>query len=179
MMEKRSTARRANGYVATVLVVFFMCAHILLGSLSLVTPIDNRFAWVVWIGSAVILVHICLSIATTREKLSNTDKPANPSKKRKIALRWITGILVAVAAGMHIVSVELYGESAIQASPLGWASVLALIVILTVHITLNIKSLIRDVGGSKELKERLRTPLRIAICLLAAAFFIIVVIFTV
>lgn len=178
-MEKRSKARRANGYVAAILVVFFMCAHILLGSLSFAIPISNKFAWIVWIGTGLVLIHMCLSIVTTREKLSNPEKPADTRKKMKIVLRWMTGILIAIGIGVHIASVELYGESAFQATPMGKIAMLALLVTLAVHITLNAKSLIRDIGGSKEQKDRLKTPLRIAVCALALVFFIVVAVYAV
>ena len=174
--KERSKARRANGFVAGLLVLFFFCAHGLLGSLSLAFPLINHFAWVVWAGTALIVVHVVLSAFTTREKLTKADKPPTAKKKLKIALRWATGILIAITACAHIGSVMLFGGSAVESTQVGKIAVLAVIALLALHVCLGVKSLVRDLGASKEQKDSLKTPLRLVICLIAAAFFVIVLV---
>lgn len=169
--KKRSLPRRANGFVAGFLVVFFFLAHSLLGSLSLVAPISNNFAWIAWIGTSVVAVHVVLSVLTTREKLTQADKEPTLKKKLKIAARWATGLAIAAVAGLHITSIVLYGDSAVQSTQVGNVAVLVLVVLLAVHVFLGIKSLVRDLGASKEQKDQLKTPLRVAVCLVAAVYF--------
>ena len=176
--EERSAPRRANGIVAAVLVVFFLCAHSLLGSLSLALPLSNHFAWLVWAVTAVIIVHIVLSAVVTREKLSNPEKPPTTKKKLKMGLRWATGILIAVLVCVHAGSVVLFGSSAVQSTQVGKASVIALIVLVAVHVCTGVKSLVRDLGASKEQKDKLKTPMRLAVCLFAVILLALVLVFS-
>ena len=175
--EKRSAPRRANGIVAALLVLFFLCAHGLMGSLSLAFPLTNHFTWLVWAATAFVVVHIVLSAIVTREKLFNPEKPPTTQKKLKIGLRWATGILIAAMVCMHVGSVVLYGDSVIQSTSVGKVSLLALIALIAVHVCTGAKSLVRDLGASKEQKEKLKTPLRLVICLVAAALFVAVLVF--
>lgn len=173
--DQRSALRRANGVVAAILVVFFLCVHSLLATLSFVLPLTNHFSWLVWAASAAIVIHIVLSAIVTREKLSNPEKPPSTKKKLKMGLRWATGILIAVLVCVHAASVVLFGSSAVRSTAVGKASVLALIVLVAVHVCAGVKSLVRDLGASKEQKDKLKTPLRLAIGFFAAILFVLAV----
>ena len=173
MEGKRSRARVANGIVAGILVVFFFAIHGFMGSLSTLLPISTHLSWIAWIFTALIVVHIALDVRVTYEKLNNPEKPPTPEKIRKIALRWATGVLLGIAVCVHVWIMVTLGSEAARTTPTGVASIIALIVLLAAHVCLCVKSLVRDLGASKELKDRLTVPLRCAICLIAGVFCII------
>lgn len=165
--KQRSRARRANGIVAGLLAVFFLGAHGLLGSIVALIPLDSTLSWIAWIGTAAIAVHVGLNVRVTIEKLSDPEKPPSTRKKAKIALRWATGIVLVLAIGLHVASMCTQGADAAQSTLPGVAITIALIIAIAIHVCLCMKSLIRDLGGSKELKDRITPFARVTLCVYA------------
>ena len=164
---QRSLARRTNGVVTDLLVAFFLGAHGLLGSASAIVALDSSLSWIAWIGTAAIAVHVCLNVRVTIEKLSDPEKPPSAHKKMKIAFRWATGVVLAVAIGLLIILVRTHGACAAWATPPAVAATVVLIAALSAHVFLCLKSLIRDLGGSKELKDKVTPLVRAVLCAFA------------
>lgn len=170
MSGKGSKARFANGIIAAVLVAFFL-VHAALGSLSGLTGFKSPLSWVVWVGIALVVVHIAVSVVTSIEQLNDAEHPPSARKKRHLALKWATGALLVVSVIAHIASMRMWGAETVQASATGAALTIVLAIVLSWHICVGIKSMLVDVGMSKALI----TPLRIAVIALAVAFVVMAI----
>ena len=150
-MRKPRDIRFVNGILALAAVLFF-ALHGVLGALSGFLDVPNSFAWLVWGGIGLIVAHVVASIVTSRQQLGDKERPPSPRKKRHLALKWATGIALAAAVVFHIVNMQMAGESLSEAvaGPIGIIGMLALIVFLAVHICVGIKSLLKDIGASRE-----------------------------
>ena len=160
MVGKRSTARFANGAVSAVLVVFFL-AHGVLGSLALVFGIIGPLAWLFWVGVALVAVHVVMSVVTSREQLSDAQRPPSPRKKRHLALKWATGALLAACIAVHVAS-----SNALIAR----LAIVALAIALAAHLCVGSKSLLTDLGADRRYKNAFRA----AACAFAALFVVAV-----
>ena len=161
-MRKRSNMRLVNGVVSAAIACFFL-AHGLLGSLVPFVAYTGFPRWIVWVGIGFVAVHVCLSVATSYEQLTDAQFPPSARKKRHLALKWATGGLLAAAVAIHVVCMR--ATSAF--SPVTIALVaIVLAAVLAVHVWVGMKSLLKDIGLSKGLI----TPLRVATCALAVAF---------
>ena len=154
-MGKGSKARWANGIVSAIIAVLFL-AHALLGSAAMAFGYVSPFAWVVWIGVGLIVLHVLLSVATSREQLVDQARPPSARKKRHLALKWVTGAILAVAAIVHVA----LPKSTLAASLL----MLVVVVALAVHVCVSAKSLLTDIGIDK----RYKMLVRIIVCALLA-----------
>ena len=130
----RTLARRINGILSACIVVFFL-AHGILGSMLPFTGFESPLAWLVWAGVACVVVHIVLSIVTSREQLTDTVRPPSEAKKRHLLLKWITGILLAVVVVAHIVTIRVLGPEAVQSMVVGAALIVVLAVGFVVYVS--------------------------------------------
>ena len=132
-MSQGSKARRFNGVVSAAITAIFL-AHSVLGGLAAITGFISPLAWLVWVGVGLICVHVVASIVTSREQLSDVERPPSSRKKRHLALKWATGGLLAAVALAHVVLPK--------SSELATACILALCVVLAVHLCVGSKSLL-------------------------------------
>ena len=161
-MQKGSNTRFSNGVIAAVITVLFI-AHAVLGSASVVAGYTSPFSVLVWVGVALIIIHVVASIATSREQLNDAERPPSVRKKRHLALKWATGIVLAALAILHVALPK--GSSA------GVALVMALIVALAVHLWVGSKSLLKDIG----IDVRYKAVFRGVICIFALACIVAII----
>ena len=78
--------RFANGVVSAAIVVFFL-AHATLGTLLGLIGFMSPLAWLVWVGVALVGVHVMLSIFTSREQLTDSSiKIADIEEEKKAVM---------------------------------------------------------------------------------------------
>lgn len=154
-MRKGSTARLANGVISACIACFFL-VHALIGGLAGVFDFESTLSWVAWIGVAVVVCHVITSIVTSYQQLTDKDDQPSVRKKRHLALKWATGILLATMVTIHIACAAnpevLDGVPAIL--PACGTAVLA--ALLAWHICVGMKSLLSDIGVSNGLIALLR-----------------------
>ncbi|MGN0077784.1 MAG: hypothetical protein ACI36V_03260 [Coriobacteriales bacterium] len=175
----RSRVRAANAWLAAGLGLLF-CVHLLLGALLVLWPgMPSSLAWVVWIGAAAAAVHVALSAATTYTMFTDKERPASARKRAHQKLKWLTGVLLLAAVGLHQLTLSGVIGAGEAAAPyglpssdfavlLGAAAMIAAGALLAVHLCTGVKSLTRDL----DLPGAARTPIKaasIACAALAAA----------
>ena len=163
-MRGSSRERVINGVVSALIVVFFL-VHGTLGAASTFTGFVSPFAWLVWVGVALVGVHVIMSIVTSRQQLSDKEHPPSPRKVRHLVLKWCTGGLLAIIAGTHIVLVRMVGVQAMQTQVSGVLVIVVLAIVLAVHLCVGSKSLLKDLG----IDRRYKTVFRVVVCVIAAA----------
>lgn len=72
--------RRANG-IASLLLLAVFSAHAVMGALFCWGAVSGEASWVVWVGVCIAVLHVALSIGTTRHMLHDEVRP--PSAKKK------------------------------------------------------------------------------------------------
>lgn len=159
----RSLARRINGIVSACIVVLFL-AHGILGGISALTDFSSPLTWLVWVGVAFVVVHVVLSIVTSRQQLTDTVRPPSEAKRRHLLLKWVTGILLAVLVVIHIVVMRVVGPDTVQSTVTGVVLIIVLVVVLATHIGLGSKSLLKDLNVDR----KWRNAFRVAVCVVAA-----------
>lgn len=155
-MGKRSISRLVNGIVSAVLVVFFL-AHGVLGGVSLVSGVEGTLTWLVWVGVALVVVHVMASVVTSREQLADEQRPPSARKKRHLALKWTTGVLLALCAAAHVIFKDALA---------GRVAMVLVAVALAVHACVGAKSLLKDVGVDR----RYKMAFRVVVCIFVVAF---------
>ena len=161
-MRKGSTARFVNGVISAFIVVFFV-AHSLLGGLEAFIPLESPLAFAVWIGVAVIVLHVATSVVTSYLQITDAQFPPSRRKKRHLVLKWVSGGVLGAIAIAHIACIRAFGPDAVQASAISTLLTLALIITLAVHSWIGAKSLVTDLG----LDKRLMYPFRALVCAVA------------
>jgi hypothetical protein len=155
------TARRfrcINAVVAAVLLVAFLAHAVLTAALGM-PPIGAATAiGLLYALAALTGVHVIISLVTSTFMLSDTNRPPSGRKKRHLALKWATGATLLVAGYPHVTHAPLFAACT-------WLVPMLLLGALAWHGWTGAKSLARDLGMSGSLK----TPLRIGLCLVAAA----------
>lgn len=159
MAENQSKPRFANGVAAAVITCLFS-AHALMGGIACLMGLVNAEKWIVWLGVAVIVLHVVLSIVTSAQQLGDAERPPSTRKKRHLALKWVTGGLLAAIAIVHIAG-NLQGLSSLIAGILS----MALCAGIAVHVCVGAKSLVADLGAGKALIA----PVRFIACAIAVA----------
>ena len=173
-MRVRSTSRLVNGIISAFIVVFFL-AHGTLGCLSAVAGFHSALARLVWVGMALVLTHVIVSVVTSYQQLTDTIDPPSMRKKRHLALKWATGILLTIAVCTHVVCVETLGWASSWVTKTG-ALVIALVAItLATHLCVGAKSLLKDIQAPR----RYRMPFRAVACVFAVLFSLVAIIKTV
>ena len=155
-MGNRSKARLANGIIAAIIVVFFL-AHGALGCTALVFGHMSSLVWIVWIFMALVVVHVVVSVVTSREQLTDAENPPSPRKKRHLALKWATGAGLAACVAAHVLLKDAFSARAV---------IVGVAVTLAIHLCVGSKSLLADLNISR----RFQTPFRIVVCAFAAMF---------
>lgn len=127
--------RWSNGIVALLLAAFFAC-HEVIGALYCAGWITVKVPWFVWLAVGVIVVHIALSIGTTKQMLDDKERPPSQNKKQHQAKKWMTGIAVGLLIVVHVLTDFV--------TP-AWAIIAILIdIALASHVCVSAKSLIKD-----------------------------------
>lgn len=155
-MGKGSKTRNANGVISAVLVVFFL-AHGVVGSLAILFGYMSPLVWLVWVGVALVVVHVVVSIVTSWDQLTDAEFPPSDRKKRHLALKWATGIALAVCVAFHVVC-----DGAMAAR----VAIVAVAVLLAAHACVGSKSLLKDLN----IDRRYKGAFRIAVCVFAVAY---------
>ena len=172
-MRKRSGARFANGIISALIVAFF-AVHSFLGGLEALVSLPSPAPWIMWVGVGIVAVHVVTSVVTSYQQLSDAEFPPSTRKKRHLALKWVTGGLLAIAAGAHIVCVQTFGPDAVQVNVSVMVVVLLLVVVLCVHVWVGAKSLVTDLEQDKGLVRPFRACVcvfaLVAVCLVVAGF---------
>ena len=162
-MKQRSTARTVNGIVSAIILCLFL-THAILGTLAHPLTFGNVAHYVLWLGMALVGVHVLASGVTSYEQLTDTVRPPSQKKKQHLVLKWMTGIALLVAAGFHIIRArELDIASAIH-SPIGTTVTVALIIALAVHAWTGSKSLLKDLN----IDRKYRIVVRVIVSAIAA-----------
>ena len=173
-MRKPRDIRFVNGILALAAIVLF-ALHGVLGAISGFVDIPRSFAWLVWVGVGLIAVHVIGSIATSRQQLGDKERPPSLRKKRHLALKWVTGGALVVAAAIHIVHMRTSGGSLqdVLDTPLGLVSMLALIALLAWHICVGVKSLLKDIGASRRRMNAVRALVVVAAAAIGVACLVV------
>ena len=159
-MRKGSRSRLINGVICAVMVAFFL-VHGALGSASLALGFKGTLAWLAWFGIALVAAHVIASVVTSYEQLTDTVRPPSVNKKRHLALKWVTGALLAVCIVAHVL---------LKGSIAAHIATIALDIVLAVHLCVGSKSILKDLN----IDRKYRTHFRVAVCVVAAVFVIAV-----
>lgn len=139
--------RRVNGIAALLLVVVFS-AHAIMGTLFCWGVVADELSWIVWIGVGTLIVHVVLSVGTTRQMFHDETRPPSAKKKEHQLKKWATGIAVGVVAAAHVLLVV---------GGITWAIVALLLdVALAAHVCVSAKSLAKDLEFSPHSKFVIR-----------------------
>lgn len=151
-MRKSSLFRFLNG-LAVAIVMLIIAVHMVAGALSLSLPIPTSLSWLIWVAIGLIAAHVVLSIVTSYQQLTDKERPPSENKKRHLALKWGTGILLLAAIIAHVEG---------MLSPIAVMAVLAAVTAL--HVCVGAKSFLTDLN----LDKRHRDAVRVAAILVAA-----------
>ncbi len=146
-----------NGVIAALITIIFL-VHGAMGSLSAVFGFSGALAWVVWGAVILACVHVAMSLITSVQQLNDAERPPSARKKAHLALKWVTGGLLAIIAIAHIV----LPKSAVAAAYV----IIGVSVVLAAHLCVCAKSLLSDLG----IDRRWKWPFRVLVCVLAALF---------
>ena len=149
--------RSVNGVIAALITIIFL-VHGAMGSLSAVFGFSGALAWVVWGAVILACVHVAMSLITSVQQLNDAERPPSARKKAHLALKWVTGGLLAIIAIAHIV----LPKSAVAAAYV----IIGVSVVLAAHLCVCAKSLLSDLG----IDRRWKWPFRVLVCVLAALF---------
>lgn len=156
-MGDRPTARFVNGVIAALITVFFL-VHGSLGSLSVLGCFSGSLVWLVWGAVFLACVHVVVSIVTSYQQLTDVEFPPSARKKRHLALKWVTGGLLALVALAHIVLPP--------STTLAALVIIVVSVALAVHLCVGSKSLLKDL----EIDRRYKMAFRVVVCVFAGLF---------
>ena len=121
------------------------------------------------VGVAVLLVSAVkalISVFTSREQLTDVERPPSARKKRHLALKWATGGLLLAAAAVHVVVMRTWGAAAAQSTATGAVLTIVLATVLAIHLCVGSKSVLKDLG----IDRRYMTPFRVVVCAFAVLF---------
>ena len=144
-MRADQSARRANGCISTFIVAFFI-AHGILGCALLAFGFNDALSVAVWAGVGVAGLHVVLCVATSAYQLTDTVRPPSVHKKRHLALKWFTGVLLAAAVLVHVLCFRVFGESGEALTVVGGLAIAVVAALLSAHVCVGAKSLLKDVG---------------------------------
>lgn len=156
-----SLVRRVNAIAALALACFFL-THAALGVLSARMLVSDELAFIAWGGAAVGACHMALCVFTSRSMLTDADRPPSSKKKRHLALKWVTGIALALMAACHMAA---GGGKAADGDAFRTMLLIVLLAALVWHSVVGVKSLTRDLG----ITSRARAPMRAAAIAVGAA----------
>lgn len=157
MTRKGSTSRFVNGVVAALVTLVFL-VHGALGSFCVAFGRSGSLSWLVWGAVVLVGVHVVASLVTSVQQLNDAERPPSVRKKRHLALKWMTGLALALFACAHV----LLPKSSVAALCL----IMAVSVALAVHLCVCAKSLLKDLNVDR----RFKVPFRVVVCVFAALF---------
>ena len=161
----RSPARLVCAVTGLACCVLF-AAHAVLAALALLNlGVPHLPASLTNAATVLAIAHTLTCIATSYSMLTDAIRPPSSRKKRHLALKWFSGALLAACVAVHVLSATgriVLGTSAGLAPLL--LAMLATAIALYAHSHIGAKSLTRDLG----LPKTLRDPFRIACALVLA-----------
>lgn len=160
-MRPDQRARRANGIISAFIIAFFI-VHGALGCALLVCGFNDAFSVAVWAGVAAMVAHVVLCVATSVYQLTDTVRPPSVHKKRHLALKWVTGGLLALVALVHVLCFRVLGESGEALTIPAGLVIVAVAAFLSAHICVGSKSLLKDIGLDRSLRPVVRAVAVIA-----------------
>ena len=167
-MRKQSKARFVNGVIAALAMCLF-AAHAILGVVSAFVPVTRTFAPAVWVGMLLVALHVVVSVVTSRQQLLDREHPPSARKKRHLALKWATGIVLIAVVAAHVACVETLGADAAQVTFTGLAAVIALCAVTAAHLWVGSKSLLKDLGFDTRHRNALGIAIAVFTVLLVVA----------
>ena len=162
-MRKHRSARFVNG-VLTAAAIVLLAVHAALGSLSAVTGLSRELLWMVWGAVGLVVAHVVASVVTSREQLTDAERPPSARKKRHLALKWVTGGSLAIAVVAHIFLPH--------DGLLSLLVVVAVCLALAVHLCVGARSLLKDLG----LDRRYKTAFRVVVCVFLFACALVMIV---
>ena len=166
-------ARLVNGIVCAVLLVFFL-VHAVLGGASAAFDIPRNLKFLVWAGVVLVCAHVALCVVTSHQMMTDAERPPSDKKKKHLALKWVTGVILLALALVHIVALNVVGEGVVQLT--GALLALALLVVLAVHLWAGTKSLLKDLSIDRKYRNPLRAVI-VAIAVVAGALLLCALVF--
>ena len=158
-VNQQPNLRRINGIISALLLCVFL-VHATLGSISLLYPIPRSFGFLIWGGVGLVVIHVILCIATSKDMLTDTKRPPSNKKKDHLVLKWVSGALLIPAVVLHLSGFGNSLETGYTSFYL--ALIFLLIVFIASHEYVGIKSLLKDL----DIDRRYRLPICLTICLL-------------
>lgn len=126
-----------NGIVALLIAAIYAC-HEVMGALYASGWVAGDMPWIIWLAVGVIVIHVALSLGTTKQMLDDADRPPSRNKKWHQVKKWVTGITAGLLIAAHVLT-----DLAIPA----WAIIAILLdIVLASHICVSAKSLVKDLG---------------------------------
>ena len=160
-------SRLFNALVASAVAVFFL-VHSGLGTASFfVDGLVNSVPWLVWGMLGIVGVHVVASVAATALMLTDTERLPSARKKRHFVLKWVTGALLALVIGVHLVCVIFPEGIGLGASQFK-VPFLLLLAALAWHVGIATKSLARDLGIGKKTRDVMRAGYVLVVLVLIA-----------
>ena len=136
----------------------FFFAHAAFGVTAEHFVIPRSLILLAWVGVAVCAAYVVLSALTSREMLLDTVRPPSLKKKRHLVLKWVSGIVLLLAATMHCQGNSSFGFSV-------FLSCLALVLICA-HSWIGMRSMVKDLGA----KKIRRSMCRVTLCFMTILF---------
>lgn len=156
-----NTLRSVNAILALVLVVFFL-AHALLGALWMGGLLSDDLAFLVWLGIILVAVHVIMCCLTSARQLGDEQFPPSRRKKRHLALKWATGVVLLACATIHIVLQDIPQVSIVIIASIALAA-------LAWHACVCAKSLLKDLGARTSKKTLLVIAIVLACVIIECA----------
>lgn len=154
-MHPDQRARRTNGLISAFIIAFFV-AHGALGCALLAFGFNDALSVAVWAGVGIVGVHVVLCVATSVYQLTDTVRPPSVHKKRHLALKWATGVALAVGALVHVLCFRVFGESGEALTVPAALVIVAVAAFLSAHVCVGSKSLLKDMGLDRSLRPAVR-----------------------
>ena len=162
-MHNHSLARTINGVVSAAMTVLLL-VHAVWAAAAITLGAAMPPGWIAWAGVACTAAHVVLCIVTSVEQLTDTVRPPSSRKKRHLALKWVTGGVLAAVAIAHLMRVGAGGIRMVALLIVIVATALA------AHICVGAKSLLKDLGIDRRWRPAVRAVAVVActLCALAA-----------
>lgn len=101
MTSIQDRTRWTNGILAALAALLFFL-HAALGCLFALGIVSNLIAFMVWIAIGIAGLHVITCVITSFQMLNDKVRPPSVRKKRHLVLKWVTGVLILLVAGMHM-----------------------------------------------------------------------------
>lgn len=112
-------------------------------------------------------VHVPLCVLTSCAMLSDAARPPSARKKRHLLLKWASGGFLLAAAVAHMLMAEKSARP--ECDPAFLLATLLVSGILAWHLSVGVKSLLKDLGLDRTYRNGLRLIVCVCCALAAAA----------